>query len=1209
MLSKKEQVICVFFYLSFVTGSTSLGLPHCQSIIEEEETCMKSDEVYNVSIDINGTDIPECVNDTDPTPCRSLQYALHEIELLPISNSSTTWLILISSNQFLASQLQISFNTSISCLILCGTKGEASGQATISSNSSVNSPIINLKTNRNAVSLIISNLAFDFGLNIHNISKKSLVVGGFTHFIVSNVLVTKSADWRIHDISNFSIIDSTLYDNYYTKGLLYTTVTSAYLNNVNITTTHAKAVSSAVDSLPAGPVHIKLEGQKSMALVEHCTFYYSGVSKDTSLKILASGIAIYASRNDSEISIRDSEFGFTQFLFYSWIAIESQSAKIVLSGLSMHDNQHGVLDSLIRMVVLPQGDRFRFPIVVKNSSFFRNSGVALNFHCRSCRLNLTDCTFRHSRGQVLVAKYGEISLINVNVFMMTNRLFSEVALFDLESMFVTFGGNVSISNNIGTPLAVSYSVIHFNEGAVVQLVNNSGQYGGGMKLNEYTSFSAHSSARLSLESNSAIFGGAMYISIDFDNDTTCAKLLQCLGKSFENLNATFQNNTAVTKGNQILFDFGSHQPRDFENCNENDLYTAMFSSLTFKKEKNLVIFPGQEIQFQVSANEICEATLYLTCGPNSEINSCPSEMISLSGSSKVIIPQGNNAVTTNLNIKTDINVTHIDAKTDLNLHVLCSWVRTTVSLSIRNCTLGFTFNATDKSCQGCNDCDPTLYQYSIKDGVACIRRDHWYGTDGNGSVIIERCYFPFCDYYSGECPVKSEQPFMYHALPENQDDQCSYNKGKILCRQCKDGYHFTYLGIQCVEGSGCGWNLLGLILLAIILNIIVGLLWIAIVRFKGGLTFGISLGPIIFIAFGRTMSFGAVKSLEAIQGLFSILSLVIFDNSVLGYIPACTPITTGVGQQALNYIGPFVVSIMILIVAITTNCCPRYSNKILQNPIQTICLLALVTFWSLARTSVTLLLPIKIGGSYRFSIDPNIPIYSYYVFVWFISIPVLILVIGVIIFMAVSPFLSRRFNTIRIKPILDVFHSPYKDKWRWYSSVYFATWVITSVLLPYPSANIYGLFVFLIISVVHFIYQPYNLNWLNIVDTLLLVDIIIMYNGVQYQVNNAITVDSSIPVTTVMVYSLSLLPPLWYVLVFTILLMAKVNRIHHAYMNIKQHLRKPSLSRATTRDDYCNILTVSEEHKLARKGVTRQDLHFVENSEIQPTYRDSILNM
>ena len=87
--------------------------------------------------------------------------------------------------------------------------------------------------------------------------------------------------------------------------------------------------------------------------------------------------------------------------------------------------------------------------------------------------------------------------------------------------------------------------------------------------------------------------------------------------------------------------------------------------------------------------------------------------------------------------------------------------------------------------------------------------------------------------------------------------------------------------------------------------------------------------------------------------------------------------------------------------------------------------------------------------------------------------------------MFLSPLLRRKFNLTRIQSLLDAFQSCYDDKFRWYSGVYLLSWIILNINMPYYVTEI----ILVAVGTLHFMIQPYKYRWLNIVDTLLLVDL------------------------------------------------------------------------------------------------------------------------
>ena len=168
--------------------------------------------------------------------------------------------------------------------------------------------------------------------------------------------------------------------------------------------------------------------------------------------------------------------------------------------------------------------------------------------------------------------------------------------------------------------------------------------------------------------------------------------------------------------------------------------------------------------------------------------------------------------------------------------------------------------------------------------------------------------------------------------------------------------------------------------------------------------------------------------------------------------------------------------------------------SIQSSPVQAICLLILLSFWSVSDTCIQLLKPTTtLSGvkGWRVALQPNIRYLKdpYHIVTWIISTVLLIfLLVPFILLLFLSPLLRRKFNLTRIQPLLDAFQSCYKDKFRWYSGVYLLSWIILNINMPYYVTEI----ILISVSTLHFMIQPYKYQCLNIVDTLLLVDLIML---------------------------------------------------------------------------------------------------------------------
>ena len=129
-----------------------------------------------------------------------------------------------------------------------------------------------------------------------------------------------------------------------------------------------------------------------------------------------------------------------------------------------------------------------------------------------------------------------------------------------------------------------------------------------------------------------------------------------------------------------------------------------------------------------------------------------------------------------------------------------------------------------------------------------------------------------------------------------------------------------------------------------------------------------------------------------------------------------------------------------------------------------------------------------------FQYNQNTSFFLYNIIYIPVAIPALLVLLVVITplltVLLFSPVLSKIVNLHKIKPFLDEFQSCYKDKYRWYSGVYFFAWIIIvtihgnkSITIPIIQTLIF------VLMGIQFLIQPYQSRVLNITDTLLLMDL------------------------------------------------------------------------------------------------------------------------
>ena len=118
--------------------------------------------------------------------------------------------------------------------------------------------------------------------------------------------------------------------------------------------------------------------------------------------------------------------------------------------------------------------------------------------------------------------------------------------------------------------------------------------------------------------------------------------------------------------------------------------------------------------------------------------------------------------------------------------------------------------------------------------------------------------------------------------------------------------------------------------------------------------------------------------------------------------------------------------------------CPRVFLRLQRSPMQAMCILILVSYWSFIRTSILLLTPVHVNGNTVVLLQPDLQyLHEAHIPLWIISL-LIIISLGVLVFLIV---LSQCFNFHRMKPLLDELQSCYRDKYRWYGAVYVCTWI------------------------------------------------------------------------------------------------------------------------------------------------------------------------
>jgi len=209
---------------------------------------------------------------------------------------------------------------------------------------------------------------------------------------------------------------------------------------------------------------------------------------------------------------------------------------------------------------------------------------------------------------------------------------------------------------------------------------------------------------------------------------------------------------------------------------------------------------------------------------------------------------------------------------------------------------------------------------------------------------------------------------------------------------------------------------------------------------------------------------------------------------------------SGIDQQFIHYVHPLAVTIIIVMICLLARISRRFSVFVSRGIIRTVCFLLLLSYTSVATTSLLLLRPLifdNVDKIYTY-LSPDIEYCHGRHLPYFIVavLCTLVIVIGLPILLLLEPFLNHRINFTRIKPLLDQFQGCYKDKYRFFAAYYMiCRLVIIVIIISIPSSTDLSQFLLyfssVVLTVIVTILKPYKHHILNLFDGLILLLVVL----------------------------------------------------------------------------------------------------------------------
>ena len=738
-------------------------------------------------------------------------------------------------------------------------------------------------------------------------------------------------------------------------------------------------------------------------------------------------------------------------------------------------------------------------------------------------------------------------------------------MYIVHSCTITFDGNSAVNfidndgdDNGGVIYIKDYSKIIFQRNSNASFHHNHANGNGGvMYIDQNCNLKLKERARVVLNSNEAYLGGGVYMKSSsfiiygnsymkfIDNtalrdggaiylrDQLYFKQLEFSSVTFYNNSASdyggaiyvlynkrtsiyFNNHTAYFKGNNA----GTTQSSVYINVDKSCDKNCFLNSIANTNDIPVTTSPDKLVLYNptkcINGNETDCDTYYMNnimLGQDIKFNACLLDyyglqtevaQFSITGmnhqdynisNSKYISIPCNRTITQGITITGNLksNKTY-NYSINISLHVTrfseSKVVSVKLIVELSQCHPGFWYSPANKS-RKC-ECYNTGDIISCSGSNSTIKRGYWYGSV-TGIPTVTTCPNDYCNFTC--CEITNG---IYHLSPLRAN-QCRPHRSGTACGSCEEGYTLSFDSPKCVEVNRCLFGLILVITLSL-------LYWIAVVTAVFAMMyFKVSIGSLYAIAYYYSVVdilLGRVLFIS--NGLYTTVtimsSLAKLTPQFLGQL-CLVKNMSGIDQQFIHYVHPVVVFLILVMVSRLARRSRKVSSFVSKGVIPFICFLLLLSYTSVASTSLLLMRPLKfadIDKVYTY-LSPDIEYFHGHHLAYGIValIFTITIVIGFPLLLLLEPFLNSKINFVKIKPLLDQFQGCYKDKYRYFAGYYMICRLVIILLVIVKISDDFTTQYLLISScaltqLIHLLVRPYASTIHNIFDGIILQLIVII---------------------------------------------------------------------------------------------------------------------
>ncbi|XP_065905945.1 uncharacterized protein [Dysidea avara] len=721
--------------------------------------------------------------------------------------------------------------------------------------------------------------------------------------------------------------------------------------------------------------------------------------------------------------------------------------------------------------------------IVANNSVVHSGIIYIS---RAARVSITNCLFTNNYA-VLSVIYTHVSHVYLdNCNFIANKA----------SGLYMLRGNVTLQGHL-------------------KFHKNSASVGGGIVLKTESFAKLDKGVTLEFIDNLALkHGGAIYVELP-----TSA----CIGIEVNNMSepkpvVTFHNNSAGIAGNSTYFYIpkvcsdltamidalqslrcqGDNSSNGSEfSCKEHMSSSRMHLSLNYSA--NVSVMLGEEVNVPLELTDnfghTAEPTVFsVDCVENCispgryqsafTLEGSSSKLTVISDAFQGVSVSGSSPVSTN-NITIKLSTINVGDLKSIELNF---------TLQLSACHSGFVYNRTLEKCE----CFTKYNIIHCNDTQGNIMRGYWFGFVNNTNTTVptlSNCPFNYCQFKT--CNGKNEMCQLESTLSQ----QCHHHRDGRACGECALHYSLPYDSTECIPSSKCRpiYTVL-VVILTVVYWLMIVVVTFVLMAFRSEVSYLFSM-----IYFYSIVDLLLGNNLYISDGVFQVVTLLSsfakLSPQFLGKLCLVEGLS-GIDQQFIHYIHPLAVLFLLLFIAIVARKSVYFSSLISFSVIRVICVLLLLSYTSIASTSLQLLRSLDftdVSGVYTYS-SPEIK-YFHNRHGLYGSVAVVcevVVGIGLPLILILDPLLSTGINLSRIRPLLDQFQGGYKDKYRFCAAFYLVCRQIIFLIVQFTTVSNHDKmnFVLLVvcsaIAMLHAWIKPYVKENLNSLDEVILISAVVI---------------------------------------------------------------------------------------------------------------------